>query len=104
MLAPLGKIAYLAKRRWDAVFDPGEVREVTVSSNRQVGLASEFARRLEVGPRSKLLEALVRLPDGSYGVLLMRPPKSYAQALSRALAGKTPAKEFLAKLRAEWPE
>ena len=33
-------------------------REVTVSTNRQVGLVSDFARRMGVGPRSRLLETL----------------------------------------------
>jgi len=80
------------------------VREVTVSSNRQVGLASDFARKLGVKAKGKLLEALIRMPDGDYAILLMRRPKSYAKALARALEGTTPAKEFLAELRAEWPE
>lgn len=61
-------------------------REVTVSSNREVGLVSDFARRMGVGPRSRLLETLVRLPGGDYGLLLMRRPTSFTALLIDALA------------------
>jgi hypothetical protein len=78
-------------------------REVTVSTNRQVGLVSDFARRMGIGPGDRLLETLVRLPGGNYGLLLMRRPTSFTALLVDALApsgqgGVT----FLRKLRAEW--
>jgi bifunctional DNA-binding transcriptional regulator/antitoxin component of YhaV-PrlF toxin-antitoxin module len=78
-------------------------REVTMSTNRQIGFPSEFARHIGAKPGSKLLETLVRLPGGGYGVLVMRPPKSYASLLVAALApsGKGGAK-FLRGLRGEW--
>src|SRR5712692_4550378 len=78
-------------------------REVTVSTNRQVGLVSDFARRMGVRPRSRLLETLVRLPGGGYGLLLMRRPTSFTTLLIDALApsGKGGA-SFLRKLRDEW--
>lgn len=79
------------------------VRRVTLSTNRQVGLAAEFARKLGVRPRSKLLEVLVRMPDGAYAVLLMRRPRDYATALAGTLAGRDTPDEFLARIRAEWP-
>ena len=79
------------------------IREVTVSTNRQVGLVSDFARRMGARPRTKLLQTLVRLPDGNYGVLLMRKPRSYTDLFVRAV---TPtgrgAAGFLRKLRDEW--
>ena len=78
-------------------------REVTMSSNRQIGFASEFARRMGARPGTKLLETLVRLPGGDYGVLVMRRPKSYADLLVDALtpSGKRGVR-FLRKLRGEW--
>ncbi len=78
-------------------------REVTMSTNRQIGFASEFARQIGAKPGSKLLQTLVRLPGGSYGVLIMRPPKSYAAFLIDALApsGKGGVR-FLKQLRGEW--
>lgn len=78
-------------------------REVTVSTNRQVGLVSDFARRMGVGPQSRLLETLVRLPGGGYGVLLMRRPASFTALLVDALAptGKGGV-GFLRQIRAEW--
>ena len=78
-------------------------REVTVSSNRQVGLVSDFARRMGIGPRSRLLETLVRLPGGGYGVLLMRRPTSFTALLVDALAPSgAGGVRFLRKLRDEW--
>lgn len=81
----------------------GTTREVTMSTNRQIGFASEFARHIGARPGIKLLETLVRLPGGGYGVLVMRPPKSYAGLLVSALApsGKGGTK-FLKGLRREW--
>lgn len=78
-------------------------REVTVSTNRQVGLVSDFARRMGIGPRSRLLETLVRLPGGAYGLLLMRRPTSFTALLVDALApsGKG-GMTFLRKMRDEW--
>jgi len=78
-------------------------REVTVSTNRQVGLVSDFARRMGVRPRTRLLETLVRLPGGGYGVLIMRRPTSFTRLLLDALApsGGDGAR-FLRKLRDEW--
>lgn len=78
-------------------------REVTVSTNRQVGLVSDFARRMGIGPRSRLLETLVRLPGGGYGLLLMRRPTSFTALLVDALApsGKGGI-GFLRKMREEW--
>lgn len=78
-------------------------REVTVSTNRQVGLVSDFARRMGARPRTRLLETLVRLPGGSYAVLLMRRPKSYTGLLVDALAPSGSAgTAFLRRLRDEW--
>lgn len=81
----------------------GVTREVTVSTNRQVGLVSDFARRMGVRPRSRLLETLVRLPGGDYGLLLMRRPASFTALLIDALApsGKRGV-GFLKKMRDEW--
>lgn len=79
------------------------VRHVTVSTNRQVGLAADFARKLGARPRGKLLEVLVRMPDGGYAVLLMRRPRDYAKALAATLVGRDTPDQFLARLRAEWP-
>ena len=78
-------------------------REVTVSANRQVGLASEFARAMGVKPKMKLIETLVRLPGG-YGVLLMRAPRSYSAMLGEALAGASPdgVDATIKALRDEW--
>lgn len=78
-------------------------REVTVSTNRQVGLVSAFARRMGVRPRSRLLETLIRLPGGGYGLLLMRRPTSFTTLLVDALApsGKGGV-SFLRKMRDEW--
>lgn len=80
------------------------VREVTVSGNRQVGFATEFARAMGVKPGDKLLEALVHLWPGEKAVMLIRRPKSYSEALTKALEGAFPegADEFLRKLRGEW--
>ena len=78
-------------------------REVTVSTNRQVTFVSDFARRIGARPGAKLLQTLVRLPGGTYGVLLMRRPKSYTDLLVGALAPSGrggPA--FLRTLRDEW--
>lgn len=82
------------------------VREVTLSSNRQVGLASEFARAMRVKPKSRLIETLVRIPGVGYGVLLMRRPRSYNEMLRSALAESAPADAAAAvrELRAEWEE
>jgi len=78
-------------------------REVTVSTNRQVGLASDFARRMGVGPRSRMLETLVRLPGGDYGLLLMRRPTSFAALLVDSLAPTAKGGvSFLRKMRDEW--
>lgn len=80
-------------------------REVTVSTNRQVGLVSDFARAMKLKPRTRVLETLVRLPGGTYGVLLWRPPKSYTDALIAALAASGQGGTgFLRKLRDEWSE
>jgi hypothetical protein len=78
-------------------------REVTMSTNRQIGFASEFARHIGAKPGTKLIQTLVRLPGGGYGVLVMRPPKSYAAMLVGALApsGKGGGK-FLKQIRGEW--
>ncbi len=78
-------------------------REVTMSTNRQIGFASEFARRVGARPGTKLLQTLVRLPGGNYAVLVMRRPKSYTSLLVEALApsGKG-GTDFLRKLRGEW--
>lgn len=80
------------------------VRKVTLSKNRQVSLASEFARAMRVKPKGKLVETLIRLPDGNYGVLLMRPPRSYSTLLRKALEGSAPAdaSAWLRELREEW--
>lgn|GEM_PF-3280188 len=82
------------------------VREVTVSTNRQVGLASDFARAMRVKPKSKLLETLVRLPGAGYGVLLMRRPRSYSDMLRNALAASAPvdATAAVRGLREEWED
>lgn len=78
-------------------------REVTVSTNRQVGLVSDFARRMGVRPQTRLLETLIRLPGGSYGVLLMRRPTSFTGLLIDALAPRgTGGVTFLRELRDEW--
>jgi hypothetical protein len=80
-------------------------REVTVSTNRQVGLVSDFARRMGIGPRSRLLETLVRLPGGGFGVLLMRRPTSFTALLVDALVPSgAGGVRFLRKLRDEWGE
>lgn len=80
-------------------------REVTMSTNRQIGFASEFARQMGAKPGTKLLQTLVRLPGGDYGVLVMRRPKSYAALLVAALApsGKG-SRKFLKRLRGEWSD
>ena len=79
-----------------------ETREVTVSSNRQVGLVSAFARRMGVEPQSKVLETLVRLPGGAYAVIIMRKPTSHVAMFLDAI---TPTGRggvtFLRKLRDE---
>lgn len=82
------------------------VREVTVSTNRQVGLASDFARAMRVKPKSKLLETLVRIPGAGYGVLLMRRPRSYSDMLRNALAASAPvdATAAVRELREEWED
>jgi len=49
-------------------------RETTFSTDRQVGLASAFARALKLGPRDKLLQTLIRLPGGSSAVVLLARP------------------------------
>ncbi|MDP9252816.1 MAG: hypothetical protein M3O80_07405 [Chloroflexota bacterium] len=78
-------------------------REVTVSTNRQVGLVSDFARRMGVGPGSRLLETLVRLPGGNYGLLLMRRPTSFTALLVDALAPSgRGGVSFLRKMRNQW--
>lgn len=80
-------------------------REVTFSANRQVGLASEFARAMRLKPQAKLLETLVRLPGLGYGVVLMPKPKSYGKALRAVLHGVAPqgkVDEFVKRLRDEW--
>jgi len=78
------------------------IREVTLSSNRQVGLVSEFARAMRVKPKAKVVETLIRLPNG-YGVLLMRAPRSYSSMLGESL-GRTAegVDETLTALRKEW--
>lgn len=81
----------------------GAAREVTMSTNRQIGFASEFARQIGAKPGTKLLEALVRLPGGGYGVLVMRRPTSYASLLVAALAPSgRGSRKFLKQLRGEW--
>ena len=83
----------------------GGARETTFSTNRQVGLASAFARALKLRPRDKLLQTLIRLPGGSYAVVLLARPKSYSAALRQALAGTTTpggADRFVRRLRGEW--
>ena len=84
----------------------GRVREVTLSTNRQVGLASEFARAMRLSPKGKLLETLVRIPGAGYGVLLLRRPRSYSAMLRGALAGIAPADSTAAvrALRDEWDD
>ncbi len=80
-------------------------REVTFSANRQVGLASEFARAMGLRPQAKLLEVLVRLPGVGYGVVLMPKPRNYSAALREALRGVAPrgkADRFVRQLRNEW--
>lgn len=74
-----------------------------MSANRQVGLASEFARAMGVKPKMKLIETLVRLPGG-YGVLLMRAPRSYSAMLGDALADASPdgVDATMKALRDEW--
>ena len=78
-------------------------RVVTVSGNRQVGLATEFARAMGVKPKMKLIETLVRLPGG-YGVLLMRAPRSFSGMLGDALGGASPdgVDATMRALRDEW--
>lgn len=80
-----------------------QTREITVTSNREVELVSDFAQRMGVGPRSRLLETLIRLPGGDYGVLLMRKPTSFTALLVDALApsGRGGVR-FLRKRRDEW--
>lgn len=82
------------------------VREVTVSTNRQVGLASDFARAMRVKPKTKLIETLVRIPGAGYGVLLMRRPRSYNALLRSALAASAPldAAAAIRELREEWDD
>jgi len=82
------------------------VREVTVSTNRQVGLASDFARAMRVKPKGKLIETLVRIPGAGYGVLLLRRPRSYSEMLRSALAASAPldAAAAVRELRAEWDD
>ena len=78
-------------------------REVTMSTNRQIGFASEFARRVGARPGTRLLQTLIRLPGGSFAVLVMRRPKSYAALLVDALGPSgTGGTAFLRKLREEW--
>jgi hypothetical protein len=80
-------------------------REVTLSANRRVGLASEFARAMRLKPRAKLLQVLVRLPGVGYGVVLMPKPKSYGKALGQALGGTGPAGHldaYMNRLRDDW--
>jgi hypothetical protein len=81
------------------------IRQVTMSTNRQIGFASEFARQIGAKPGTKLIQTLVRLPGGGYGVLVMRPPKSYADLLVAALepSGRG-GRKFLKQLRDEWHE
>ncbi len=80
------------------------VREVKLSSNRQVGLAADFARALGVRPPGKLMETLVRLPGVGYAVVLMPRTTSYAKGLAAALAGSAPggADKHVRKIRGEW--
>jgi bifunctional DNA-binding transcriptional regulator/antitoxin component of YhaV-PrlF toxin-antitoxin module len=79
-------------------------REVKLSSNRQVGLPAEFARKLEVKPGGTLIATLVHVPGIGSAVLLMPRPESYAKALSALLAGDAPegAEAYVRKLRREW--
>lgn len=74
-----------------------------MSGNRQVGLATEFARAMGVKPKMKLIETLVRLPGG-YGVLLMRTPRSYSGMLGEALGGasRDGVDATMRALRDEW--
>jgi len=88
----------------DSALTKPETREVTVSSNRQVGLPADFARKLGVGPQGRVLETLLRMPGGTYAVLLMTPPKSYRKMLTAALAGHGDSSAFLKELRDEWPD
>lgn len=82
------------------------VREVTLSTNRQVGLATDFARAMRVKPKSRLIETLVRIPGVGYGVLLMRRPRNYNEVLRNALAATAPvdAAAAVRALRAEWED
>lgn len=103
----LGRFAILlgmeTGRRTTASGVKQPIREVTLSSNRQVGLASEFARAMRVKPKTKMIETLIRLPGG-YGVLLMRAPRSYNAMLGEALAGASPdgVDATIKALREEW--
>jgi bifunctional DNA-binding transcriptional regulator/antitoxin component of YhaV-PrlF toxin-antitoxin module len=77
---------------------------VKLSSNRQVGLPAEFARRLEVKPGGTLIATLVRVPGIGSAVLLMPRPDRYAKGLRTLLAGDAPegADAYVRKLRREW--
>lgn len=88
----------------NATLTKPETREVKVSSNRQVGLAADFARKLGVGADGRVIETLVRMPGGTFAVLLMTPPKSYRKMLTAALTGADDSRAFLKKLRDEWPD
>ena len=81
-----------------------DVREVRLSSNRQVGLPADFARALGAKPRGRLVEILVRLPGGGYAVMLIPKTTDHAKGLTDALAGVAPegADRFVRKLRDEW--
>jgi hypothetical protein len=101
----LGRSRYTAWQELESMVTEvqDKTREVTVSSNRQVGLVSDFARRMGIGPRSRLLETLVRLPGGGYAVLLMRRPTSFTALLVDALAPSGGGGvRFLRKHRDEW--
>jgi hypothetical protein len=91
-------------RRRDRVDDARQPsRVVTVSGNRQVGLATEFARAMGLKPKMKLIETLVRLPGG-YGVLLTRAPRSHADLLGDLLGGasRDGVDATVRALRDEW--
>ena len=78
-------------------------REVTMSTNRQIGFASEFARRVGARPGTKLLQTLVRLPGGTFAVLVMRRPKSYTTLLVDALAPSAPSRSSSGPARGRSP-
>jgi hypothetical protein len=103
LLRCVAEVAILFGKRCGMGADNHDSREVTVTTRCQVGLVSDFARRMGVGPRSRLLEILVRLPGGDYGVLLTRRPTSFTLLLVDALAPSGQGGvSFLRKMRNGW--